>query len=574
MVIPRARARTGQDGFTIVESLIALGLVFGVMVGLLGSLNTGVRGIVTGRQRSVAVSIANEVMEAARSRSYADVGHDLDSDPTLATDPAVTGTVPNLFYTGLSPGPNEPLVGSAVDAGAAAGTTSNPLFPFSPHRWPTVREATTYTTSVYVTRVIPASGDPYRRLIVIVTWDRSLDAPSAIPASVRLSSYLFNAIQPPDPLFVGLAEADAGNVSVTGWSGPPATPAFLSGIDLSDARLWLPYAHGEIDSRFVRRATGFAGTARSLTNLRSGSVSGCTVSNGGLTAECTGAKAETGSDNDAATAPPDHNALGPTSDAGGTLAAGGKLTSTLGTGTARSLSTARSCWSCYGAGVDDDDRLPYQWGQATGPADLSMPFSAGSATGSLLTSSGACSTCSTVTLDRDDVSGANRLLTTAAVSHPALDVVTLAGAPADYAGMVRVGVTSVSTLATSGPGALAPSFTASAVSVQVYDTTIPTPGYRALSITPGTPSETTSHAEMVVSGANVVMDATVRSGPAVTLSTSSGGALTEAQASLSNWLSVDVHLVVTDATGTLADLVVSLDYGRVTSRATYQPAPA
>ena len=544
------------------ESLIALGLVFGVLVGLLATVNVGVRGVVTGRQRSVAVSIANEVMETARSRSHADVGHDLDSDPTLATDPAVRGTVPNLFYTGLSPGPDEPLVGSVVDAGAAAGNTSNPLFPFSPHRWSTVRETTTYTTSVYVTRVVPASGDPYRRLTVIVTWDRSLDAPSAIPATVRLSSYLFNAIQPPDPLFTGLAEADAGTVTVTGT---------LAGIDLADARLWLPYAHGEIDSRFVRRATGFAGTARSLTNLKSGAVSGCTASNGGLTAECDGAKAESASDNDAATAPPDHNAAGPTSDAGGTLAAAEKLTSILGAGTVRSLSTARSCWSCYGSGVDDDDRLPYQWAEATGPADLSMPFSAGPVSGSLLASTAACSTCSTVTLDRDDVSGATRLLTAAAASHPAIDLVTLEGALPDYAGMVRVGATSVTTSATSGPGALAPSFTGSPVTVQLYDTTLP--GYRTLSITPGTPSETTSHAEMVVSGASVVMDATVRSGPAVTLSTSSGGAVTEAQASLSNWLSVDVHLVVTDITGTLADLVVSLDYGRVTTRATYQPAP-
>ena len=565
MGAPGRPAVRGQAGFTIVESLIALGLVFGVLVGLLATINTGVRGVMTGRQRSVAVSIANEVMETARSRSHADVGHDLDSDSTLATDPAVRGTVPNLFYTGLGPGADEPLVGSVVDAGTGAGTTSNPLFPFSPHRWSTVREATTYTTSVYITRVVPSSGDPYRRLTVVVTWDRSLDAPSAVPAEVRLSSYLFGAIQPPDPLFVGLAEADAGNVTVTGT---------LAGIDLSDARLWLPYAHGEIDSRFVRRATGFAGTARSLTNLRSGSVSGCTVSNGGLTAECTGTKAETGSDNDAATAPPDHNAAGPTSDFGGTLAAGGKLSSNLGTGTARSLSTARSCWSCFGAGVDDDDRLPYQWGQAIGPADLSVPFSAGPATGSLLTAAGACSTCSTVTLDRDDVSGTARLLTTAAVAHPAIDVVNLAGAPPGYAGMVRVGSASVTTSATSGPGALAPSFSGGPVSVEVYDTTTPTPGYRALAITPGTPSETTSHAEMVVSGTQVVMDATVRSGPAVTLSTSSAGALTEAQASLSNWLSIDVHLVVTDLTGTLADLVVSLDYGRVTTRATYQPAPA
>jgi hypothetical protein len=258
--------------------------------------------------------------------------------------------------------------------------------------------------------------------------------------------------------------------------------------------------------------------------------------------------------------------------AGGSLAAGDKLSSILGAGTARSLSTARSCWACSGSGVDDNDQLPYQWAQATGPASLSLPFSAGPASGSLLTAAGACSACSTVTLDRDDASSATRLLTTATVAQPALDVMTLAGAPAGYAGMVRVGSTSVSTSATSGPGALAPSFSASPVSLQVYDTTTVPPGYRTMTITPGTPSATTSHAEMAIGGAQIVMDATVSSGPKVTVSTSSGAALTEAQASLSNWLSVEVHLVIT--TGTLADLVVSVDYGRVSTRATYQPAPA
>lgn len=564
------RSLQAQTGFTIIESLIALGLVFGVMVGLLATVNIGIRGIMTGRQRSVAVSIANEVMETARSRSYGDVGHDLDSDPTLTGDPDLQGTVPNIFYTDLSPGPDEPLIGSVVDAGTTAGTTSNPLFPFSPHRWPSVREATTYTTSVYVTRVIASTGDPYRRLTVIVTWDKSLTAPSAIPATVRLSSFLFDAVEPPDPLLVGLAEAYGGTVSVTG---------FLSGIHLSNpapVTVWLPYAQGEIDSRFVRGAQGFAGTARSLTTLLGPeTVSGCTVSNGGLTAECPGTRAETGSDNDVATAPPDHNAVGPTTDPGGTVTAGGSLTSIVGPGTARSLSTARSCWSCYGTGVDDDDRLPYQWGQATGPTSLSMPFSAGPATGSLVTASGGCSACSTVTLDRNDDSGASRLETRATAVHPAMDVLTFVGAPPGYAGMVRVGPSNVSVLATSGPAALEPSFTGGAVNVAVYDPAAPG-SYQDLSITPGTPSELTApRAVMAVSGTIVTMDATIRSGPAVTGSTPTGTALAEAHSSLSNWLTVEVHLVVTDSTGvTLADLVVSLDYGRVTARATYQPAPA
>ena len=97
------RSLQAQTGFTIVESLIALGLVFGVVVGLLATVNIGIRGVITGRQRSVALSIANEVMETARSRSYADVGHDLDSDPTLATDTAISGTVPNLLYANPAP---------------------------------------------------------------------------------------------------------------------------------------------------------------------------------------------------------------------------------------------------------------------------------------------------------------------------------------------------------------------------------------------------------------------------------------------------------------------------------------
>jgi hypothetical protein len=560
-----AGRRAGEAGFTIVESLIALGLVFGVMVGLLATVNIGVRGIVTGRQRSVAVSIANEVMETARNRSYGDVGHDLDSDPTLAGDVTLQGTVPNLFFTDLSPGPNEPLVGSVVDAGAAAATQTNPLFPFSPHRWTTQREATTYTASVYVTRVVPTSGDPYRRLTVIVTWDRSLDAAAAVPASVRLSSFLFNAIQPPDPLFIGLAEAHAGTVTVTGT---------LAGVNLANVGLWFPYAHGEIDSRFVRRATGFAGTTRSIMNVSSGTASGCTPSAGGSTAECSGAKVETGSDNDAATAPPDHNAVGPTSDAGGNLAAGGSLFSNMGLGTAKSLSTAR----CLACSASDNDRLPYQWGQATGPASLSMPFAAGVANGSLLIAGAACSTCSTVLLNREDhaVTGVSSLVTTAAVSHPAIDLVTFDDAPDGYSGMVRIGSTHVTTSATSGPLAPVPTASGSPVSVWVYDAAVPG-RYRTLSILPGTPSEDISSAVMAVSGTSVTMNATIRSGPAVTLSTANGGALTEAQASLSSWLTVEVHLVIKETPasfGSLADLVITLDYGRVTSRATYQPAPA
>src|SRR5205807_2075507 len=101
-----------ESGFTILESVIALSLIFSVLVVLLGGLTTGVRGVVIGRQRGVALALANEILEDARARAYGAVGHDLDSDPTLATDPLITGTSPNLVYTGVTP--PEPLAGCQV----------------------------------------------------------------------------------------------------------------------------------------------------------------------------------------------------------------------------------------------------------------------------------------------------------------------------------------------------------------------------------------------------------------------------------------------------------------------------
>ena len=106
---------------------------------------------------------------------------------------------------------------------------NNPLCPFSPHKFTSQRERTTYTTDVYVTTVTPASGDPYKRITAKVSWSPAQYATAA--RSVTLSSFLFNAGAPPDPKLVGSGEADAGSFEVIGT---------LAGISLSDARLTLP----------------------------------------------------------------------------------------------------------------------------------------------------------------------------------------------------------------------------------------------------------------------------------------------------------------------------------------------
>jgi hypothetical protein len=362
---------------------------------------------------------------------------------------------------------------------------------------------------------------------------------------------------------VAEAEADGGSFVVTGS---------LTGTNLSEARLTLPHVTGTIDSSFIRTSKGFAATARSSLTLASGSPTGCVVD--GLRADCAGGKTEAGADNDSGSAPPDTDRLGPLNFAGGLLGAGPALSAIFGGGSAETFSTARSCWACPGSspGPDDDDRLPYQGGRATGPSGMSMAFKTGSTDGLLLSAPVGCATdCATVALDRDDVVGAARLGSTASMVYPAVDLATFTnGAPPGFLGMVRLGTVTASATAESGPGASAPSTTATPIAVQLYDNA---GGYTTYSVTPGMASpvvDPTAQAAFTANGASVTMDATVHWNPKV-ISSVGGGTVTDAGASLTNWLFVEVHLVITEGSN-VTDLVLHLDYGRVSAHATYEAA--
>ncbi len=542
-----------EAGFSILECTIALFVVFVVLLGLLGALTAGAKGLITGRQRSAALALANEVIEDSRGRAYGDVGHDLDSDPTLATDPLITGTGANRLYTGVSPA--EPLVASAVDAGSAGGTVNNPLYPFSPHQFTSKREQTTYTTTVYVTMVTPATGDPYKRITAKVSWSPAQYATAA--RSVTLSSFLFNAGAPPDPALTGTGEADAGSFKVTGS---------LTGISLADADVTFPYVNGSIDSGFVRSAKGVARSATSQVDLLSGLLSGCTLA--GLGSSCDGAKAQADADNDAGTAPPDTDEEGPTSAPAATITAAPVLTVGLGSGTVQAQASARSCWSCQAGGtlpVGDDDHLPYFTGTATGPASASVGFLTGLVGGSFLSIGTGCAVnCSTVTVDRDDFGANPRISSSASVASPAVSLLTFLAGPLGYSGAVKIAAVGATATAGAGPGAGAPAVTGAPVAVQFWNGL----GYTSVSVTPGVASFTTiPSVTFLASGTSVTVNGTITSNKAVTSQTSSGGAVTAASASLTNWLFVDLNVTI----GVLANVNLHLDYGRIAATAGYQP---
>jgi sugar lactone lactonase YvrE/type II secretory pathway pseudopilin PulG len=152
MACLRARARGSEDGFTIVESLLALVVVFLVMGGAVATLGAGSKAVHAARERNGAIRVAGDELERARAGVGATLGHSLASDPTLATDPAVQPSGGTWTYEG------EDL----VDAGAGA------LYP--QHQWSRTEDGIAFTVRVYVTRPGPSVCSGCTRVSAVASW--------------------------------------------------------------------------------------------------------------------------------------------------------------------------------------------------------------------------------------------------------------------------------------------------------------------------------------------------------------------------------------------------------------------
>ena len=114
---------------------MAMTLVFGVLLALLGALGSAANGITNGRQRTVATSLGKQAIETLQGSSYADVAMNLTSSG-LSTDPRITGTGATRTFEG------ELLVGGGS----------------VPYSTTSVMSGITYVLRTYVTEVTPAAG--------------------------------------------------------------------------------------------------------------------------------------------------------------------------------------------------------------------------------------------------------------------------------------------------------------------------------------------------------------------------------------------------------------------------------
>lgn len=231
-----------EDGFTLIETIIAVTIIFGSLLALAYTATIGFGYGDLARQKQAATGIANQTMEGVRGLAYDTMAKgllstDLGSDTNIIN----CGGSPVVYRylscaAGSTPGSGEKIVNSA--------SAANPTVPLVPHRGTITKNGVAYTWSVYLTNNCPtvdaASGcttaSPYR-ITALVTWVAGKNAPNKL---VRIQSLIYSPsgcrststhpfAAPCQSFFFGTSTVPQGQLTVTAVSGGISGLTFTSG---------------------------------------------------------------------------------------------------------------------------------------------------------------------------------------------------------------------------------------------------------------------------------------------------------------------------------------------------------
>jgi type II secretory pathway pseudopilin PulG len=183
------RARNAPEGgFTIVETVIAMGLFGAAMILMTAMVANGMRGVLQGKQREAAGGESNSVLETARNLKYEDVGL-VASDTTLAADTDIVSAGGVLKYT-----TDDPCSPGATHLEPLQFATNVAGHPFNPHTSDYSVGSTSLTRYVYVTGVDetcpPDNAIDYKRVVVRTVFNNSSYSANAISNEVRAQTFI------------------------------------------------------------------------------------------------------------------------------------------------------------------------------------------------------------------------------------------------------------------------------------------------------------------------------------------------------------------------------------------------
>jgi type II secretory pathway pseudopilin PulG len=251
------RVHGDQDGFTIVELLIASMVIFVALTSFAYVETDAMVDVALGRQRQVANSLDATAMEQVRALPFATVAAGLVTSDVGGDTNVHSCTVGSTSYTycyGGEPIPN--------------GTPSpNPPVPLYPHKSTTTLNSTPYTVSTYVTNYNGTTSPNVLRVTVIASWTKALRGGVSSQVSVQSLVYsppsgcLQNTTHPfaapCQPTFYAATSDGQGAVLVT-----PNTTSGLdtsgSAISLSAANLEAARSEATLDIEQVSTTNGLA----------------------------------------------------------------------------------------------------------------------------------------------------------------------------------------------------------------------------------------------------------------------------------------------------------------------------
>ena len=399
----RLRARLhGEPGFTIIETVMALGVILASLAAVAYTVTSGLTYIAYSRTRIQATGLANEIIEEIRALPYSSIRRGMDADD-FGADGNIVYCAPDYRF--------ESCAGEKIVVSTFTGAyTADWLVP---HSGTVDLDGITADWSTYVTNE-DIRVNPYT-VTVIVTWTGG-SLPNNPSSIVRLQSKFFSPTgcqntavhpfaAPCQPFFYGLAQAPTGEIAISGElhfpdvdviTGDPFAFLDLPGVEAS----------GQQEQLIDLAATATASGSRIV--------------------DSTGAETEGG---ELATGEADSDPGSPTSAEGGAVLAGGgaaleRLQSDCcgeigvrlaapagdtGDASASTVATAADAYACPPNGTRETDSLPCsgarvrQAGQIVAQVPLSHALSAlGTATVARVNNSG---TYTTAVVDRDAVSG-------------------------------------------------------------------------------------------------------------------------------------------------------------------------
>ncbi|MFB3737398.1 MAG: hypothetical protein ACE14W_00355 [Candidatus Velamenicoccus archaeovorus] len=235
-----ARAR-GERGFTLIETVIAIGTIFVALTALAFTATAGFRYIGLSREQQAANQLADKLMEDIRGLSFDRVALGLSATDAAAEAADPEGNIEDCgggvyrFQTCTPPTQTSPPGVGEVVIAKASDVVVEPLTPNTGVVGRAQGYPTDYTWHTYVTNENPDEL-PYR-VTVIVSWTvgtvsrqvqtQSLFAQAKGSSTCDPSTHPFSA--PCQPFFYGTASVTQGSIAVapTGAGFPGTT--FQSG---------------------------------------------------------------------------------------------------------------------------------------------------------------------------------------------------------------------------------------------------------------------------------------------------------------------------------------------------------